>query len=78
MSACLAVSAQCYARSQDRIFHLLVTPEFESSRDFCYPSPASRAFGLSEARHLQISSHGKRLGVRYGISLESERIRIVI
>ncbi|MEI6208783.1 MAG: hypothetical protein WCP20_18555 [Desulfuromonadales bacterium] len=35
-------------------------------------------FGPSEARHLQISSHGKRPGVRYGLALESERIRIVI
>ena len=36
------------------------------------------AFGPTEARHLQISFHGKRPGVRYGISLESDRIRIVI
>jgi CRISPR-associated protein Csx14 len=41
MGACLAVAAQCYARPQDRIFHVLVTPEFESSRDFYYPPPAS-------------------------------------
>jgi CRISPR-associated protein Csx14 len=41
MGACLAIAAQCYARPQDRIFHVLVTPEFESSRDFYYPPPAS-------------------------------------
>jgi CRISPR-associated protein Csx14 len=41
MGACLAVAAQCYARPQDRIFHVLVTPEFESSRDFFYPPPVS-------------------------------------
>jgi len=36
------------------------------------------AFGPYEARHLNISSHGKRHGVRYGIPLETARIRIVI
>lgn len=41
MGACLAIAAQCYARPQDRIFHVLVTPEFESSRDFYYPPPSS-------------------------------------
>jgi len=41
MGACLAIAAQCYARPQDRIFHVLVTPEFESSRDFYYPPPVS-------------------------------------
>lgn len=41
MGACLTVAAQCYARPQDRIFHVLVTPEFESSRDFYYPPPVS-------------------------------------
>jgi CRISPR-associated protein Csx14 len=41
MGACLAIAAQCYARPQDRIFHVLVTPEFESCRDFYYPPPVS-------------------------------------
>jgi len=41
MGACLTVAAQCYARPQDRIFHVLVTSEFESSRDFYYPPPVS-------------------------------------
>jgi len=41
MSACLMVAAQFYGRPQDRVFHVLVTPEFESNRDFYYPPKAS-------------------------------------
>ncbi len=37
MSACLMAAAQFYGRPQDRVFHVLVTPEFESNRDFFYP-----------------------------------------
>lgn len=37
MSACLMVAAQIYARPQDRIYHVLVSPEFESHKDFYYP-----------------------------------------
>jgi CRISPR-associated protein Csx14 len=37
MSACLMVAAQIYARPQDRIYHVLVSPEFESHKDFFYP-----------------------------------------
>lgn len=39
MSACLTAAAQFYGRQQDRIYHVLVTPEFESCRDFWYPPP---------------------------------------
>ncbi|MDO8724305.1 MAG: CRISPR-associated ring nuclease Csm6 [Syntrophales bacterium] len=41
MGACLAVAAQCYGRAQDRIYHVLVSPEFESNRDFFYPPRTS-------------------------------------
>jgi CRISPR-associated protein (TIGR02584 family) len=41
MGACLALAAQCYGRPVDRIFHVLVSPEFESCRDFYYPPPVS-------------------------------------
>jgi len=37
MSACLSLAAQCYARPHDRIFHVLVTPEFDACRAFYYP-----------------------------------------
>jgi CRISPR-associated protein Csx14 len=40
MSSCLTLAAQLYGRSQDRLYHVLVSPEFESNRDFFYP-PAS-------------------------------------
>lgn len=38
MSACLSLAAQCYARPQDRIYHVLVSPsEFLNCRDFFFP-----------------------------------------
>lgn len=37
MSTCLATAAQFYGRSQDRLFHVLVSPEFESNRGFFFP-----------------------------------------
>ena len=37
ISACLTLAAQFYGRPQDRLFHVLVSPEFESNRDFYYP-----------------------------------------
>ena len=37
MSACLMVAAQFYGRPQDRVYHVLVSPEFESSKDFFFP-----------------------------------------
>jgi CRISPR-associated protein Csx14 len=37
MSACLMLAAELYGRPQDRVYHVLVSPEFESSRDFYYP-----------------------------------------
>lgn len=48
MGASLALAAQCYGRPQDRIFHVLVSPEFESSRDFFYPPPQSREIVLRD------------------------------
>jgi CRISPR-associated protein (TIGR02584 family) len=41
MSACLAVAAQFYGRPQDRVYHVLISPEFESTPDFFYPPPQS-------------------------------------
>lgn len=37
MSACLMIAAQFYGRSQDRIYHVLVSPEFENHPGFYYP-----------------------------------------
>ena len=38
MGACLALAAQMYARPFDRIFHVLVSPEFESCHEFFFPT----------------------------------------
>ncbi len=43
MGACLALAAQCCGREQDRLFHVLVSPEFESLPGFFYPDPANRS-----------------------------------
>jgi len=48
MSACLMAAAQFYGRLQDRICHVLVTPEFESNRDFFYPPPVSMPIELRD------------------------------
>lgn len=37
MTSCLTLAAQLYGRPRDRIYHVLVSPEFEGSRDFWYP-----------------------------------------
>jgi len=37
MSVCLMVAAQFYGRPQDRIYHVLVSPDFENHPDFFYP-----------------------------------------
>lgn len=42
MSACLSTAASCYARSQDQLLHVLVSPGFEQNREFFYPPPRPR------------------------------------
>ncbi len=48
MGACLALAAQCYGRPQDRLYHVLVSPEFESSREFFFPPAKSREITLKD------------------------------
>ena len=48
MSTCLTLAAQMYGRKQDRLYHVLVSPEFESSRDFYYPPKQSRSVELRD------------------------------
>ncbi len=50
MSACLTLAAQLYGRPQDRLYHVLVSPEFESSPDFYYPPPESAMIQLRDAQ----------------------------
>jgi len=46
MSASLMVAAQLYGRPQDRVYHVLVSPEFENSEDFYYPTRPSQLIRL--------------------------------
>lgn len=48
MTSCLTLAAQLYGRQQDRLFHVLVSPEFESSRDFYFPPRHSIAVELRD------------------------------
>ena len=48
MSACLMVAAQMYGRAQDRIYHVLVSPEFERNKDFFYPPKQSSLIELRD------------------------------
>ena len=48
MSSCLTLAAQMYGRSQDRLYHVLVSPEFESNCDFFYPPKKSKAIELRD------------------------------
>jgi CRISPR-associated protein Csx14 len=50
MGAALAFAAQAYGRSQDRIFHVLVSSEFESNRDFYYPPKEPQEIELRDAK----------------------------
>ena len=50
MSSCLTLAAQMYGRPQDRLYHVLVSPEFESNRDFYYPPKKSRTIELKDNR----------------------------
>jgi CRISPR-associated protein (TIGR02584 family) len=46
MGACLTIAAQFYGRPQDRLYHVLVSPEFESSRNFFFPPAVSEPVTL--------------------------------
>lgn len=50
MSSCLTLAAQMYGRPQDRLYHVLVSPEFESNPDFYYPPKVSRKIELRDRR----------------------------
>jgi len=48
MTSCLTLAAQLYGRPQDRILHVLVSPEFESCRDFWFPPRQSAPVQLRD------------------------------
>jgi CRISPR-associated protein (TIGR02584 family) len=46
MSSCLTLAAQIYGRQQDRLCHVLVSPEFESNANFYYPPKINKSVKL--------------------------------
>ncbi len=48
MSSCLTLAAQMYGRPQDRLYHVLVSAEFESNRNFYYPPKTSQTIELKD------------------------------
>jgi CRISPR-associated protein Csx14 len=50
MGACLTLAAQMYGRPQDRLYHVLISPEFESCRGFFYPPGKSKKIELRNAQ----------------------------
>lgn len=50
MTSCLTLAAQIYGRPQDRLLHVLVSPEFENCRDFWYPPKESIMIKLHDEK----------------------------
>ena len=50
MGACLTLAAQMYGRPQDRLYHVLVSPDFESCRGFFYPPKKPKPIELRNSR----------------------------
>ncbi len=50
MSSCLTLAAQLYGRPQDRLYHVLISSEFENNRDFFYPPASSRKIELFDSK----------------------------
>ena len=48
MSSCLTLAAQMYGRPQDRLYHVLISPEFESNSNFFYPPKKSQTIELRD------------------------------
>ncbi len=48
MTSCLTLAAQLYGRAQDRLYHVLVSPEFENCRNFWFPPRESRLLQLTD------------------------------
>lgn len=63
MTSCLTLAAQLYGRPHDRIYHVLVTPEFEQSRDFWYPPKIQRQLSLRDAKGREYSMDTKYAAV---------------
>lgn len=64
MTSCLTLAAQMYGRRRDRLYHVLVSPEFESCRDFWYPPRASRLLELRDKNGQQLFKNTRYATVR--------------
>ncbi|MGC8735488.1 MAG: CRISPR-associated ring nuclease Csm6, partial [Dissulfurimicrobium sp.] len=66
MTSCLTLAAQIYGRPQDRIYHVLVTPEFEQCRDFWYPPKISKNIAVRNNN-----------GIEYVINTKYAKIELI-
>ena len=48
MTSCLTLAAQLYGRPCDRLYHVLVSPEFENCRSFWFPPRESTLLELTD------------------------------
>ncbi len=56
MGVLLAAALQLYGRPTDRLYHVLVPPEFESHEEFFFPPKRSRRLALRDGRHIDARS----------------------
>ncbi|PIE66297.1 MAG: TIGR02584 family CRISPR-associated protein [Desulfobacterales bacterium] len=63
MSSCLTLAVQLYGRRQDRLFHILVSPEFESNSEFWYPPVQARMLMVrdTDGRYYEKSTANAKL-----------------
>lgn len=50
MSACLTLAAHMYGRPQDRLYHVMLSPEFEHSTNFFFPPAKDSIIELKNAQ----------------------------
>ncbi len=50
MTSCLTLAAQLYGRPCDRLYHVLVSPEFENCRSFWFPPRKSTVLTLTDPK----------------------------
>lgn len=64
MTSCLTLAAQLYGRPQDRIYHVLVSPEFEGLTDFWYPPRKSVPVTFLDKNHEPVSKETRFARIR--------------
>lgn len=64
MTSCLTLAAQLYGRPQDRIYHVLVSPEFEGLTDFWYPPRQSVPVTFLDKNHEPVSKETRFARIR--------------